>query len=170
MKIFRDIAIFILILVITFFAVNSFKKQQKPELSQTETVSVYFVKTGKNMTNRIAPVKRPVQSDVDPLKTALTELLKGPAKNEQESGLFTEIPEKTELLGIVSSKEKAVINLSKDFESGGGSESMTLRLEQFSNTALDAAGGKPVYLEINGKKVNSVGGEGVEVSRPLSRT
>ena len=46
---------------------------------------------------------------------------------------------------------------------------MSMRLKQLVNTALDAAKNKPVYLELNNKKVDFIGGEGVIVSQPLSR-
>ena len=47
---------------------------------------------------------------------------------------------------------------------------MSKRLEQLIYTALDAADNKPVYLELDGKRVEFIGGEGVEVPQPFTKS
>lgn len=167
MKTARKIGIFTLILFITVLTVISVKKYTSQ--GNINSVSVYFSRVQGNEPSQLVPVKRKITTDQKPIETAMIELLKGPASEEKKEGILTEIPVKTALLGIKETGDRVVINLSKEFESGGGSESMVTRLRQVTYTALDADRDKPVYLEINGIKAESIGGEGVEVPQPLSK-
>jgi len=160
MKTIKNLGILVLIIITALFAINFVKNNQN-------SVSVYFVKVKNNQETSVLPVKRKIESNQTPIKTAIVELLKGPSPNEQKSGYYTEIPKNTALLGINENSDRIVINLSKDFEAGGGSESMSMRLKQVNYTAVDAAKNKPVYLELDGKQVKYIGGEGVEVPQPL---
>jgi spore germination protein GerM len=154
----------IIILITTFFLLNKAEK-----LTDKNSVSVYFVKSIHVTDFRLTPVRRKISPDKSRISAAIIELLKGPSKKEKKAGFYTEIPVTTKLIEIQESPKDIIINLSKDFEYGGGSTSMSMRLKQFVNTALDSAKDKPVYLELNGKKVDFIGGEGVIVSQPLSR-
>jgi len=163
MKNKKSIALIILIMVALSLVVYAIKKQK--QYVKENQVSVYFVKQVSTVKNQVMPVKRSIK--LDKIETAMSELLKGPSAEEKDAGFFTEIPEKTRLIGIKETPDKVEINLSKDFGSGGGSESMKLRLRQVSYTAIDSADGKPVYLDINGKKAEFIGGEGLEIPQPL---
>lgn len=154
----------IIILITTFFLLNKGEK-----LTDKNSVTVYFVKSFHVTDFRLTPVRRKFSPDKSRISTAITELLKGPTEKEIKAGFYTEIPATTKLIEIKETPKDLIINISKDFESGGGSTSMSMRLKQLVNTALDAAKNKPVYLQLNGKKVDFIGGEGVIVSQPLSR-
>ena len=82
---------------------------------------------------------------------------------------FSLIPPETKLLGIKEDKNSYTINISDDFEMGGGADSMKLRVKQLVVTATQAANGKDVYLEINGKRAEYIGGEGIMILQPLQR-
>ncbi|MFH0702960.1 MAG: GerMN domain-containing protein [bacterium] len=173
MKIFRILRIFVLTLVVILFAFVFLKDKDFLKFTRMfpqNLVSVYFTKVIDQNDEQILPVKRKIIQDKSKsrLKFAIEELLKGPTLIEQRFGYFTEIPEKTILLGIKETPEKIIINLSKDFEAGGGSQSMTLRLKQVIYTSINSVENKSVYLELNGKQVNYIGGEGVEVPYPLA--
>jgi len=163
MKSNKKIIAIILVMIILSVVVYAIKKQK--QRSNENLVSVYFVKQVSTTKNQVIPVKRSVK--LNKIETVMNELLKGPSDIEKEIGLFTEIPEKTKLIGIKESPDKVEINLSGDFASGGGSESMKLRLKQVSYTAIDAANGKPVYLDLNSKRAELIGGEGLEIPQPL---
>jgi spore germination protein GerM len=135
------------------------------KLVDKNSITVYFVKNSK-----LIAVKRPFFSEDSKITTAITELLKGPSEREQKKGLYSEIPVKTKLLGIKETEGQIELNLSRDFESGGGSNSMILRLDQLTNTTLKAAPEKPVYLKLDGKIVKNIGGEGLYVPQPLAKT
>ena len=63
----------------------------------------------------------------------------------------------------------ATVDLSKEFESGGGSLSMLLRVAQVVCTLTQYEGIDHVAFSIDGKPVESIGGEGVIVSPPVGR-
>ncbi|HBG48596.1 MAG TPA: hypothetical protein DDW90_03655 [Cyanobacteria bacterium UBA9971] len=153
--------------IVLIFAVFLVIKSQK--LTDKNSVKVYFVKSIDSADFGLTPVRRKISPDKSRISTAITELLKGPSKKEEKAGFYTEIPSTTKLIEIKETPKDININLSKDFESGGGSTSMSMRLKQLVNTSLDAEKTRPVYLQLNGKKVESIGGEGVIVSQPLSR-
>ncbi len=156
-------------LLIIIFAIFLVIKTER--LTNENSVKVYFVRSIDNKDFKLIPTKRklPRNSSEVKLLIAIQELLKGPSDKEKKAGLYTEIPSSTRILGITETDKKLIINLSKDFESGGGSTSMLLRLKQFINTALDAEKEKPVYLELEGKKVDFIGGEGIAIPQPISR-
>jgi len=156
--------IVIIILITTFFLLNKNEK-----LTDKNSVVVYFVKSYQVTDFRLTPVRRKIFPNLTRLSTAITELLKGPSEKEKKAGFYTEIPSTTKLIEIKENPKDITINLSKDFESGGGSTSMSMRLKQLVNTSLDAEKVKPVYLQLDGKKVDVIGGEGVIVIQPLSR-
>jgi len=156
--------IVIIVLITTFFLLIKGEK-----LTDKNSVKVYFVKSFQVTDFRLTPVRRKLSIDKSRLTIAITELLKGPSKKEKKAGFYTEIPSTTKLIEIKETPKDITINLSKDFELGGGSTSMGMRLKQLVNTALDAEKDKPVYLELQEKRVESIGGEGVIVTQPLSR-
>jgi len=128
------------------------------------TVRVYLVR-GEYLgvgTGRSAPVTTPARS-------AMTQLLLGPSAAEKAMGLGTEIPKGTKLLGLSISGNTATVNLSSTFESGGGTLSMTVRIAQVVNTLTQFKGVTRVAFKLDGKKVESIGGEGIMVSPPVSR-
>lgn len=96
-------------------------------------------------------------------------LLGGPTGPDQEVGATTAIPEGTELLGVEPEGDVLFVDLSSEFESGGGSLSMQLRVAQVVYTATQFDGIDRVRILIEGEEVDAVGGEGVIVSEPLSR-
>ncbi|NLF83250.1 MAG: GerMN domain-containing protein [Candidatus Gastranaerophilales bacterium] len=142
--------------------------KQQEKLTEANSVPVYFVKTVVGSEYQVLPVRRKVDKNDDRFVVALTELIKGPTKREKKLGYFSEIPADTSIIEITSKDDVKIINLSHDFETGGGSATMEMRLEQLINTSLDSAGGVPVYLQIEGKQVSTLGGEGIPVPQPLS--
>ena len=166
MKLTKKLGVLTLIVIIGLFAANYVSNRNS---SRNEYVSVFFVKyNNKALEERVIPVKRPIKQNENHINTAINELLKGPSVEEKQQGFVTEIPKGTKVITVTSNETYATINLSKEFQSGGGSESMTKRLSQVSKTAMENSDNKPVYLEIEGKKVKYLGGEGVEITQPLS--
>jgi spore germination protein GerM len=136
----------------------------------TDVVAVFFSKY-QGSKAIVEPVKRsiPESSQTDPLPFAIQELLKGPTKEEKEQGFYTEIPEGTQLLGIHDQQNKVVINLSKQFETGGGSNSMTQRLEELKKTTYATDNQHQLEVFVEGKPLETLGGEGLEVPGSVKR-
>jgi len=146
---------------------------QKPEETNLDVpksyVNVYFIGQNDSKEEVYKVVKREYnfQKDGTKLRFSIDNLLKGPSKAEKAKGVYSEIPAGTRLISLQETPDKIVINLSGDFEQGGGTDGLYKRLYQLiktakKNTALD------IYLNINGKQADVVGGEGIMLNQPLT--
>lgn len=135
---------------------------------ETAQVSVFF--TARDGVENVAKsVVRNVEKGEDPMKVAIQSLLNGPTQTEQEKGYFNEIPPNTRLISIFNGDSEIRVNFSGEFESGGGSNSIRLRMEQVIKTIQALEKNKPVYVEVDGRELNVLGGEGLEVPEPVNQ-
>ena len=102
------------------------------------------------------------------LSNARKSLLKGPNSEERKSGVYSEIPSGTKLISVITSDDKIIINLNDDFQYGGGTESINNRLKQLVKTVIAIHPDKNIYLYIEGKQVDVMGGDGVMITQPLN--
>ena len=162
-----NIFIFALLVI---FGIYVFYSENKISEKRENSVYLYFGKTLEDKITEPQVIQRKI-SEKPGLFILVRELLKGPCVTEDQGKdeLFTEIPGETKLLETRETEEYITINLSEDFESGGGSETMKYRLKQLIYTISGFSGNKPIYLELNGKRVKYIGGEGIEVPQPLLR-
>ncbi|MFP5377099.1 MAG: GerMN domain-containing protein [Acidimicrobiia bacterium] len=100
---------------------------------------------------------------------ALRALLEGPSRFEADAGITSAIPAGTRLLGVTIDGAVARVDLSPEFESGGGSLSMQARVAQVVFTATQFASVDAVRFAIDGEDVDALGGEGLLVEEPLTR-
>lgn len=98
---------------------------------------------------------------------AMNELIAGPTKWEKSKGFTSEIPQGTKILSIRESNNSIMIDLSYNFEAGGGAESTYMKVKQIIKTA-NSNTKIPTYLYINGKQANVIGGEGIMIKQPLN--
>lgn len=98
---------------------------------------------------------------------AIKELVSAPSNWEKSKGFTSEIPSGTKILSIREGEGSVMVDLSSAFESGGGAESTCTRVMQVIKTAK-ANTNLPVYLYINGKQADVIGGEGIMIKQPLS--
>jgi spore germination protein GerM len=129
--------------------------------AETRRAAAYFTKGEK-----IVPAPRPQATR---LPAALRALVAGPTAAERAQGFRTSIPTGTRLLGVSVRDGVARVDLTRRFESGGGTASMTARLKQLVWTATQFPTVTSVRLLLNGKPVQHIGGEGVFVGKPLTR-
>lgn len=142
---------------------------EKETIAQTDSYSyiyVYMLTTDKNGNQFLKPVKRPLKSGEDKLTYAVKLLIAGPNGAEKSSGIYSEIPANSHLNSITTYDTKVIIDMASTFAYGGGSDSLYSRLRQLIKTVL-ANSDKPVYLYLDGKQANIVGGEGLTISQPL---
>jgi spore germination protein GerM len=99
----------------------------------------------------------------------LTTLFEELLTTAPDAELSSTIPAGTELLSLAVQPDGVVVNLSQDFQSGGGSASMMGRLGQVVYTATSLDPEAPVWLQIEGEPLELLGGEGLEVSQPMTR-
>lgn len=102
-------------------------------------------------------------------RAAVEALIAGPSSSEAAAGLATAFPADTLLLDISIVDRLATVDLSREFESGGGSASVLGRLAQlvYSLTEFDTV--DRVQLLIEGRRIQHLSGEGVLVFEPLTR-
>jgi germination protein M len=100
---------------------------------------------------------------------ALEALLEGPDSFEQDYGLISAVPDGTQLLGLKIADGIARVDLTSEFESGGGSASMQMRLAQVVYTITQFPTVKGVVFSLDGEPIDILGGEGIIIDHPLTR-
>jgi germination protein M len=129
------------------------------------SVLVYLVRN-----EEIAATSRDIAGSPEVATGALNELLTGTTPYEDDLGFSNEIPMETRLLGIsIQDDGTAIVDLSGDFEAGGGSASMQMRVAQIVFTMTQFSTVDQVQIRIDGADVDSIGGEGVMADQPLTR-
>lgn len=117
--------------------------------------------------DRVIAVEREVPYSQAVAKTAMLELLKGPSATELKGlALHSEIPKGTKILGVVLKGHTARVDLSNEFDDGGGTLSMTMRLAQVVYTLAQYSTIDDVEFYMDGKRVQVFGGEGIELDSP----
>ncbi len=115
------------------------------------------------------PLFEPLGTD-ELLGPIIQSLLEGPQPDDPAlSGLSTGVPGGVTLLGASVSDGVADIDLSGEFESGGGTFSMTSRLGQLVFTATQFPDVDSVLLRIDGQVVDVFSSEGIVLDGPQSR-
>jgi germination protein M len=128
-------------------------------------VSVYFARDEK-----LAVAHRIVPKTTATGKAAMLALLEGPTPDEKQVGMSSSIPAGTRFLGLDVQNGVATIDLSKEYESGGGSLSMATRLAQVVYTLTQFASVTRVTFQLDGQPVNVFGGEGIVLDKPVGRS
>jgi germination protein M len=100
---------------------------------------------------------------------AVDALLAGPTDAERLEGIQTQVPDGTELLGLSIENGIATVDLTSEFESGGGSASMSMRLAQVVFTLTQFPSVKGVQFSLDGEPIDVLGGEGIVIDHPLTR-
>jgi hypothetical protein len=132
-----------------------------PAPTGTMNVKVYFFAS-----DGLVAVSREVPRTSGVARAALGQLLAGPSP---EGGLSSAIPNATLLLGISVTDRVATVDLSREFESGGGSASMFGRLAQVVYTVTQFPTVDSVTFRLDGQPVTVFSGEGIILDGPSTR-
>ncbi len=119
----------------------------------------------------LVPVYREAPVAENAAETSLRLLLEGPTA-EETSGIppiSTAIPEGTTLLGVVVDGGTATVDLSGEFDDGGGSFGMFARLAQVVYTVTRSAEVDEVVFSIDGEMVTVFSAEGIELDEAQRR-
>lgn len=141
-------------------------KDSKTENSATEKVVKIFLLDNSGNLHALSRTCD-TSSQKSCFEHAIKELVSAPTKWEKSKGYTSEIPTGTRVLSVRESANSILVDLSSEFESGGGAESTYARVKQIIKTA-NANSSIPVYLYINGKQANVIGGEGIMIKQPLN--
>ncbi|PPJ61806.1 GerMN domain-containing protein [Cuspidothrix issatschenkoi] len=142
-------------------------KNSTNQQGNEQTANIYWLRSQENRLDLVPqPLKIAANQPQQVLESAFETLLAGP----KEATDSTTIPEGTKLLGLKTGNNDIHVNLSEKFTTGGGSTSMMGRVGQVVYTATTLNPKANVYIEVNGKPLEVLGGEGLEIEQPLTRT
>lgn len=136
---------------------------------ETMVVRAYYVLDGNPGVEGLVPTLRVVPKSTGVARAAMTALLDGEPILDDYARLSTAIPAGTSLLGISIKNGVATVDLSRDFESGGGSASSLYRLGQVVYTLTQFSTVRAVLFQVEGRTVTTFGSEGIELDGPQSR-
>jgi hypothetical protein len=97
-------------------------------------------------------------------------LLDGPTAEERSAGLTSAVPPGTRLLGIAIHDGLATVDLTSEYQSGGGALSMQTRLGQVVYTLTQFPTVQKVRFRLDGSPVNVFSSEGIVLSHPVGRS
>lgn len=137
-------------------------------VTEQRQVEIYWLNPTTNdieLVTKNVTVQKSIQTD-ELLKIAFENLLTG---TEEAEPYTTTIPEGTKLIALDVDKEGVHVNLSQQFTSGGGSAAMTSRLAQVLYTATSLNPDEKVWIEVEGKPLDTLGEEGLIINQPMTR-
>jgi germination protein M len=118
----------------------------------------------------LVAVRRTHQPTQRVATAALDALLEGPTSVEHDSGLVSAVPSGTRLLGITIRNGVATVDLTSEYQSGGGSLSMQTRLAQVVYTLTQFPTVQKVRFLLDGTPVNVFSSEGIVLDHPVGRS
>jgi len=132
-----------------------------------QTAQVYWIKdTGKHLELVKSSVRLNALDQPDAiLTTAFNRLLAGPT----DADVRSTIPKGTKLRDVKTKLNGIHVDLSQEFTSGGGSDSMTGRVAQVLYTATSLEPNAKVWISVEGRPLKDLGGEGLELEQPMTR-
>ncbi|MBT8207884.1 MAG: GerMN domain-containing protein, partial [Acidimicrobiia bacterium] len=128
-------------------------------------VQAFFVADSTTAQPRPRFVERP-----DVATNAIREVLRGPTAHERADGVTTAIPTGTTLNSVEIDDRIATVDLSANFESGGGITNISSRLAQVVYTLTQFSTVDEVVFELDGKPVTQFSGEGIDLRDPVDRS
>jgi germination protein M len=141
----------------------------------TTAIRLYFLAPGGGTPARAEPFLISVQREIPSTQrialATLRELVAGPsaADGAMIDGISTAVPTSTLVLDVSIDDGLATVDLSREFESGGGSFSMLARLAQVTYTVTQFPTVDEVRFELDGQPVTVFSGEGIVLDHPVSR-
>lgn len=119
-------------------------------------VAAYLVRAEKlTVLGRQVPAATPY--------SAMTALLAGPTASERSAGVTSLVPAGTRLLGADVKGTEITIDMSHEFESGGGSFAVRMAIAQVVYTVTQFPGVTSVRFRIDGELRDMLSGEGIMV-------
>lgn len=185
----KKVALIILILITVGYVKFAFFSPEKAPISDVEVsqseetdvdeeevkkkedtyITVFFIGKNENGEELYRAVKRKYDKTENgqQLSFAVSRLIEGPNQIEREKGIYSEIPTGTKVISVVETDKKAIVNLTSAFDQGGGTDGLYKRLYQLVKT-VNKNTKLPVYLYIDNKQADVIGGEGLMINQPLN--
>ncbi len=136
---------------------------------ETMVVRAYYVLDGAPGVEGLVPTLRNVPKSAGVARAAMTALLDPKSILDDYSQLSSAIPAGTRVLGLSIKDGVATVDLSSQFESGGGSASGMYRLGQVVFTLTQFPTVRAVLFKVEGRTVTTFGSEGIVLDGPQAR-
>ncbi|HEX5589189.1 MAG TPA: GerMN domain-containing protein [Candidatus Limnocylindrales bacterium] len=150
---------------------GSVEPSPTPTPAGTTTIRAYFFLGSFTDDSGLVPVLRVVPKTQAVATAAMNALIAGPNEAELAArpAMYTTVPEGTRLLGLTIENGVATVDLSREFESGGGTAAVVGRLAQVVYTLTQFPTVQTVRFELDGEPVTVFSGEGVLLDHPVGR-
>ncbi|MBA2382148.1 MAG: GerMN domain-containing protein [Chloroflexi bacterium] len=135
----------------------------------TTIVRAYMWLGGLPGSDGLVAVLREVPGTKSVATAAVNALLAGPTSGEKGRSITSAVPAGSRLLGLTIEGGVATVDLSSEFETGGGSAAVLTRLGQLVYTLTQFPGVKSVVLQIEGVTSTTFSSEGVVLDKPATR-
>ena len=143
---------------------NNSSQVIKTNPEEKEEIAIYWLNDELEVVSQQIKLN-PTESYPASLTNAVNQLLAGP-QTESEG---TAIPENTQLHSLTIKDDGIHLDLSAEFTTGGGSAAMIGRLGQIIYTATSLDNDASVWINVDGKPLEILGGEGLIVEQPMTR-
>ena len=142
-----------------------------PSPAETTTIRAYFFLGSFTHDGGLVPVLREIPRTQAVGAAAMNALLAGPSEAELAArpAMFTTVPEGTRFLGLEIDDGVATVDLSREFEAGGGSAAVLGRLAQVVYTLTQFPTVDAVSFKLDDEPVTVFSGEGVILADPVGR-
>jgi len=136
---------------------------------ETMIVRAYYVLAGEPGVEGLVPTLRVVPKSSGVARAAMNALLEPDAVLARYDQLSSAIPSGAKVLGLSIKNGVATIDLSSEFESGGGSAAARYRLGQVVYTLTQFPTVRSVLFQVEGRTVTTFGAEGIVLDGPQAR-
>jgi germination protein M len=136
---------------------------------ETMVVRAYYVLDGDAGVAGLVPTLRVVPKTAGVARASMEALLDSDRIHKTYPQIETAIPAGTKLLGISIKNGVATVDLSREFESGGGSATALYRLGQVVYTLTQFSTVRSVLFQVEGQTVTTFGPEGIVLEGPQAR-
>ncbi|MGQ9838593.1 MAG: GerMN domain-containing protein [Cyanobacteriota bacterium] len=131
-----------------------------------QTLSLYWLTTADNAIYYVQQERTVRAFDAqEGIRLALQELIAGP----KDPQLSTAIPPETRVLDVRIEGDDIFLNFSREFTQGGGSTLMMGRITQVLYTATSQNPSARLWISVEGRALEVLGGEGLIIDQPLTR-
>jgi sporulation and spore germination protein len=135
-----------------------------PDTAEPVALQVWFARG-----NQLASEQRTHAATPRVATAAVQALLAGPNAAERTAGVTSAIPDGTRLLGISIKDRVATVDLTSEFQSGGGALAMQMRLAQVVYTLTQFPTVNAVRFSLDGAPVDVFSSEGIVLDHPVGR-
>jgi hypothetical protein len=132
-------------------------------------VRAYYVLDGDRGVEGLVPTLRVVPKSTGVARAAMNALLDPDAVLAKYDQVSSAVPAGSKVLGLSVKNGVATIDLSSEFESGGGSAAARYRLGQVVYTLTQFPTVRSVLFQIEGRTVTTFGAEGIVLDGPQAR-